>query len=299
MNRKRMNMSKPGPDIFHIIQSRTSVRSYRKKAVSPALAGEIRAYLEAASGDLLFGSAVRFGWVPAAAGDPEALKRAGTYGVIRNPAAFVTGMVRPGPMALVDLGYAMEKVVLYLTRIGLGTCWMGAFFKKGRFAEKTAAAPDEEIPAILCLGYPAPKRNRVDRFIRRHAGSDHRLPRESLFFYGDFNTPQAVSGKKGFGEILDMVRLAPSASNRQPWRVLQAAESDDFHFYLYRDPAYARKLRAVGAADLQQVDMGIAICHFDVTARACGRKGGWKRLDSGFPEPPGSMEYTATWQGIS
>ena len=79
-----------------------------------------------------------------------------------------------------------------------------------------------------------------------------------------------------------MVRLAPSAVNKQPWRVV--ADSKGFHFYLQRSKGFNRE----GRPDMQQVDMGIALCHFMST---CG--GALVIADPGIAAPD-DTEYIST-----
>lgn len=67
-----------------------------------------------------------------------------------------------------------------------------------------------------------------------------------------------------------MLRLAPSASNKQPWRVL--VDNEKFHFYLARNKGYGEAL----GYDVQKIDIGIAMCHFELTMQELGFKGKWK-----------------------
>jgi hypothetical protein len=94
-----------------------------------------------------------------------------------------------------------------------------------------------------------------------------------------------------------MVRLGPSASNHQPWRVVK--EGKNWHFYLKRTPGYNERLlvKLSGTADLQRIDMGIAMCHFDLTARELGLTGQWVEEEPDIDRPFELLEYTATWQG--
>ncbi len=87
------------------------------------------------------------------------------------------------------------------------------------------------------------------------------------------------------------LRLAPSASNKQPWRVLRDDSSGDFHFYLSRALGYTL-LRGIS---LQDIDMGIAMCHFELTARELGITGKWM-VDDNAPKSE-SLDYIVSWQG--
>ena len=94
------------------------------------------------------------------------------------------------------------------------------------------------------------------------------------------------------------MRLAPSASNHQPWRVVE--DGDCFHFYLQRTQGYGRGSPAFvlfGVADLQRVDIGIAMCHFELAARELGLEGQWEAHDPALQKPDDTMEYVVTWVG--
>jgi len=93
------------------------------------------------------------------------------------------------------------------------------------------------------------------------------------------------------------VRLAPSASNRQPWRVVQ--DGSAYHFYLQRTPGYGRgfPFTLLGLADLQRVDIGIAMCHFALTASELGLAGAWTVRQPSLPTPGDTGEYVVTWVG--
>jgi len=62
---------------------------------------------------------------------------------------------------------------------------------------------------------------------------------------------------------LEMVWLGPSASNKQPWRVLKANEV--LHFYLQYTASYEKM-----PYDIQRCDMGIAMAHFELTMDELG-----------------------------
>ena len=83
-----------------------------------------------------------------------------------------------------------------------------------------------------------------------------------MFFAGDSKEPVVSDQLEGKSQWLEMLRLAPSASNNQPWRIL--VYPDKFQLYLSRKPGYKKMF---GAIDLQMVDMGIAMSHLDLMAR--------------------------------
>jgi nitroreductase len=240
--------------------------------------------------------------------DSSALRGLGTYGFIRGAHAYIAGAVGHAPTAsraqrgmdLEDVGYRIEQAILFATGLGLGTCWLGGTFTKSRFAERIALRPDELLPAVVAVGYAADRRSLLDHASHEFARSGTRLPWHRLFFESrserqsgglEALLPEAVGP---FATVLEMVRLAPSASNRQPWRLLR--DGDAWHFYVQRTPVYGTGgMRWVGLADLQRVDMGIAMCHFALTADELGLHGHWQKTDPKLAMTEGLMEYIVTW----
>ncbi|MBN2041100.1 MAG: nitroreductase family protein [Spirochaetes bacterium] len=145
-----------------LIIKRYSCRSYSKTALSES---DIKAIEEIISQNLKgpFGSKVRFKLNAAVPGNSKSLKDLGTYGIIKNPAAFITGAVNTSDMALLDFGYLMEKIILELTSMDIGTCWLGGTFKKSSFTSQIELREDESIPAVISLGYIAEKETATDR----------------------------------------------------------------------------------------------------------------------------------------
>ena len=280
--------------ITGLIKKRYSCRSYRneplaeddKSAVEKLLAQKIAGP---------FGSTPQFVLLSSEPGDSGSLKKLGTYGFIKNPAAFVAGYVRESEMDLEDYGYCMEKIILTLTGMGLGSCWIGGSFRKSSFTERAGITNDEIIPAVASTGYIADKETITDRIVKAGAGSKKRKPWDELFSNEKFK-PLHLSVNDPYTEALEMVRLAPSASNRQPWRVVNNTGTNIFHFYMERTASYTISNKLFKLADLQRIDMGISMCHFELTASENGLRGKWIKKETEINAPAG-WEYTVTWIG--
>jgi nitroreductase len=279
-----------------IIRNRTSIRTYQKRPLELANVTKIRTLLSELNRGPM-GSSVRFELVTAKEGDTEALKRLGTYGFIRHPAGFILSTVQPSIEKLVDFGYLMQSIVLALTDMGLGTCWLGGTFRRSRFAGVISIRKNEIIPAVVSVGYPADKRRPLDQIIRFAARSKNRKPWEELFFYSDFKTPLQPDSRNPYSQVLEMLRQAPSASNRQPWRIVYDSDHKLYHFFLRRTKGYSP--RNIGLADLQCVDMGIAMSHFALTAGTFGLKGSWTGNVPKLINVPLFTEYIITWKIVS
>jgi len=283
--------SKP---ITEIIAGRFSCRTYEKKPIEKKLRVLLDEHAASAVTGPMGGKA-RLKLVAGADRDLRELKRLGTYGAIKGASGFIVGATSSDGKHLEDFGYLLEKIVLYATDLGLGTCWLGGTFTRSSFARKIAVRDGEMVPSVASVGYIAKQPRRVDGLIRRGAKANERLPWEQLFFFNSFDVPLEKGTAGGYAIPLEMVRLGPSASNHQPWRVLK--EGKKWHFYLNRTPGYNQRLlvKMTGMADLQRIDMGIAMCHFELTAHESGLSGQWVKEEPEIAKPDEFSEYTATW----
>ena len=281
--------------ITEIIRQRYSCRTYLERPIERDLQTRIVEY-SAALGPGPFGGKARYELVAAEEDDRKVLRQLGTYGFIKGATGFLVGATGDGEEKLEDFGWQMERLVLLATDLGLGTCWLGGTFTKSSFAQKISAQPNELIPAVVAAGYIAQRPRGLDRLIRRGARGDRRFGWEQLFFTERFGAalPRQAAGE--YALPLEMVRLAPSASNKQPWRIVR--QGGRWHFYLQRTPGYREALlnRLFTQADMQRIDMGIAMCHFELTARELGLEGEWEKRDLGLNVTDEFAEYTATWR---
>jgi nitroreductase len=285
-----MKFSQP---ITEVIEQRYSCRTYKEMPIGAEARQRLEAYASACQRGPL-GTPARFELMAATAEDSQALKGLGTYGFIRGAMGFLVGAVGPGEKDMEDFGHLMEQLVLVATDAGLGTCWLGGTFTKSRFAERLGVGEGESMPAAVSVGYVAEERGLMDRLIRRGAGAHKRLPWDRLFFDGQWGKPLSREEAGAYASPLEMVRLGPSASNKQPWRVVKDGEA--WHFYLERTPGYyGGTKRLLGLADLQRVDLGIALCHFELTARALELAGDWVVDEPGVGPAGDLVAYTASW----
>ena len=275
--------------IIDTIQTRKSCRTYSDGAIEPEKLAELKHFL-ASNRQTPFGSKVRFLLLDFNELEIGELKNLTTYGVIKGARQFIAGAVEKQPRAMEDFGYCMEKNILKATSIGLGTCWLGGTFKRSGFAGKMKISEGELLPGISPVGYSRDKRSVVDRMFRFVAASDQRKPWHELFHLHDMDTLLDQEKSGGFETPLECVRMAPSASNKQPWRVIQGRDQNTFHFYLKRTPGYENIIKDIR---LQNVDMGIAMCHFDLSAKELGLNGGWNVNDPRIKSD--GMEYIVSW----
>ena len=273
-------------DLEQTVRARRSVRSYESRPLSQADRERITSYIEElCAEETPFPAKIRIQLLEAKPGtDTEKL---GTYGVIRGAKTFLGVSAENTETAPEAVGFTFEKLVLAATAMGLGTCWMAGTFNRGQFAGAMDIGKDEIFPIVCPIGYPLERKTLIDSVFRRVGKSDRRKPWGELFFENEFGNPLSEAQAGEYAFALEMLRLAPSAVNRQPWRVVHAGSA--FHFY--REGNLTSKY----TFDLPRLDAGIGACHFYLAARERALAGAFQRLpDPGVAAPDG-MKYLFSW----
>lgn len=194
--------------------------------------------------------------------------------VVTGTELYVAGKIKRDPLAEVAFGVAFEKFVLYALSLGVGTVWIAGTMDRPAFEQAMELDDSEFMPAVTPLGYPAKKRAIRDAAMRRAIKADTRLSFESLFFEDSFGKPLTAERAGTYREALELVRLAPSAVNKQPWRIVK--QGDTFHFYK------KSSLPANPKGDVQKLDIGIALAHFMLALEEAGIAGTVTAADPGL-----------------
>ncbi|NTV52559.1 MAG: nitroreductase [Candidatus Firestonebacteria bacterium] len=283
--------------LVEVIRKRTSQRRYLPEWLAPELKRRLSQHLQALPTPP-FAPACRFTLVEATVGEARAARTLGTYGAIHGARQYIVGAVTRGTRDMENYGYLLEEIVLFATDLGLGTCWLGGSFNRSGFARAMGLRDEEWLPAISPVGPVSPTRSYSDRLLRWQVRSEHRKPWNELFFHDTPGNPATETSAGAYATVLEMVRLAPSASNRQPWRILKEYNRPVFHIYLQRNPLYTAAAKTIlPSGDIQRLDIGIALYHFEGAAREAGLKGRWQVLDTVPPFP--KAEYVVSWNGLT
>jgi Nitroreductase len=215
----------------------------------------------------------------------------GSYGSIKNAPLWAIGISQNGKHYQENFGFRMEQFILECTRAGLGTCWVGGFFKKSVLDQFVTKEKNEHIVCVSPVGYAADRRL-SERSMRSLGGLNARKPLKERVFHGQWGNPatEYLSSRKELLNVFELARWAPSASNLQPCHYVV----DDKRILLtvltslYR--AYPKFItRDTGmSTNFQPVDAGIAMSHILLAARELGKAGGWT-LD--FDEPALRSQY--------
>ncbi|MGB4659660.1 MAG: nitroreductase family protein [Mobilitalea sp.] len=145
------------------------------------------------------------------------------------------------PFLQEKIGYYGERIILKLTKLGLGTCWVGGTFARSKCP--AVLQEGESLVALITVGnvtrLKTPKEQTIYKFIHRHTKDFDRL----------FTSDSDVPGWFLIG--LKAIQKAPSAMHKQP-----------VHLQIKQDIVTA----SVKKYDSHQaIDLGIAKLHFEIS----------------------------------
>lgn len=261
--------------IKELITSRYSVRNYNDAPLSKDIIEKIENYIHTPTNP--FNKKIRIKLIKK--DDSNKDLKLGTYGVIKGANYFLAAACENDDLSLISLGYTLEKVVLYCTSLGLDTVWLGGTFNKGGFAKAMNLGENEILPIVSPVGYEGGKKSIIGSLIG--SNKNKRKPYSEIFFNNNFDTPLNAINSNEYLEPLEMLRLAPSAVNKQPWRVLK--ENNNIHFYLSNTKGFTK------------IDIGIALCHFHLTAIENNINGEFKVINSIKNNEDNKFTYVMSW----
>ena len=267
------------------VNNRTSIRTYQEREISETDKEKLMAYANSLVNP--FGVPVSFQFLETK-GESNTHKL-GTYGVIQGAKMFMGATVPNSEFALEAVGYDFEQLMLYATHLGIGTCWLAGTFDRDAFSTAFQVKEGELFPAISPIGYPAEKKSNIDSLFRERMKSSQRKAWNEIFFKSDFNTPLTELDAGEYKIPLEMLRLAPSATNAQPWRIVQA--NGCYHFYAKID---SDKMKEIPFA-IQKVDVGIGANHFHLSALEKKLPGRFEKLTALDIHAPKNLCYLFSW----
>ncbi|MCR5845153.1 MAG: nitroreductase [bacterium] len=240
-------------DIMTAIEKRISVRSYDARPVEPEKIEQIASLIE----EINVESGLKFQlYGPRDDGEPSLPLSTKMFAGVENVQHYAA-LVAPDDVVWADkLGYYGEKLVLFATQLGLGTCWVAGTYDPSK--TRAEVGDGERLWDVIPLGYATEKVPMKQRMIR--AGirkSDKKLAElvDADVAYDEL--------PDWFKSALDSVSKGPSAVNEQPV------------VFVYREGEVKATLPAK-KRDLEFNDLGIAKLHFELAAAAHGINGKWE-----------------------
>ena len=270
-------------DVKKAVQDRVSIRSYEERSLTKEDKSKLMDFNASLTNP--FGVDVKVQYISKDKGAEDV--QLGTYGTIRGAKDFLAITVKDQPYAMEAVGYQFENMVLYATDMGLGTVWLAGTFNRKDFKNVIEISDEDLFPCICPVGYPGQKRSFIEKITRASLGSKKRKEWDKLFFLDDFSKSLTKEDAGRYTDALDMLRLAPSATNAQPWAVVK--EGDKFHFFCNYKNSLNNDVKKI-----KHLDLGIALSHFHQTAMSDGLNGKPEVSDIDF-DVPENMHYIISY----
>lgn len=206
-----------------VIYRRRSVRAYKTDTIDAATLSDLRVYMDQLV-PLIPGTKVEGRIIPTSHGN---------FMQKWKTPHFIAIFSDNTDEGLINVGFMYQQVDLYAQSLGLGTCWVGL----GSVTDAEPVPEGIKLAVMMAIGIPddVPERSPAD-FKRKAAKEMTDQPDERL----------------------EVLRLAPSATNSQPWFVTH--EGDMLH--IWREELGLIKQRTLGR--MNKIDMGIGLCHLYV-----------------------------------
>lgn len=167
---------------------------------------------------------------------------------------------------LTNAGYMLQQVDLFLSSKGIGSCYLG-------LTQPTKVIKKElelEVVMILAFGNPSEAVHRCDV---------SEFKRKSL---------NEITNIEDYQQLLEPARLAPSATNSQPWYF--TGENEKIHVFCIK----SNLLKALVYDKLNKFDIGIALYHIAAAARNFGREFEFINEEYAEIKPPKGYYYIGT-----
>jgi nitroreductase len=145
---------------------------------------------------------------------------------------------------LTNVGYMLQQMDLILSLNGIGTCWQGIPIPIGDVLKSSSL----KFVILMAFGKPNEPlyRNDISEFKRKPL--------------------KTISDIQDNDELLEPARIAPSATNSQPW--FFTGDETQINVYSVK-PNF---LKALVVKKYIPIDMGIVIYHLKVAAEHLGKK---------------------------
>jgi nitroreductase len=167
---------------------------------------------------------------------------------------------------LINVGFMVQQMDLFFSANCLGSCWQGIPKPKPEVLNNS----DLEFVILMAFG----KSN-----VPLHRNSTSEFKRKSL---------QEITDNNGAFELLEAARLAPSATNRQPW--FFSGDESIIHVYSFKP----NRILAILVKNYISIDIGIALYHLKLAAEHFGKTTNILFDKRVAKNPPKGYEYVTS-----
>jgi len=149
-----------------------------------------------------------------------------------------------------NAGFILQQLDLFLSANNIGSCWFGLARPSGEISKKS----DLSYAITLAFG------EADERIHRKKISQFKRKSIEEIREFMAGKEAAAYEWQKEIDNILEAARLAPSATNNQPWYF--RAEPDKIHIYQEK-PGLVKR---IFYKKMNKIDMGIVMAHLWLAA---------------------------------
>lgn len=167
---------------------------------------------------------------------------------------YISVLSKDSKEGLINAGFLMEQMVLFLTCLGIATCYQGSI----RFLDDTE---EEELKELLVIAYGYPV-----HYLYRDENHVKRIPLARQCHFKEEVGQQILT-------ILKAANLAPSAWNRQPWRFV--VYGNRIHVMTQKETFLLKRVKGN-----HFIDTGIALAHMEIAADELWLEMEWKVLEN-------------------
>jgi len=186
---------------------------------------------------------------------------------------FIIATSEEKPSFMLNMGFRMEQMILFATKQGLGTCWIGGLFTEERIGDLVRLGKNERVIALTPIGYPDTSfygRMTHDLVELGAANFGRRKLLKQIAFGSEWGSPLETQDGELL-EALECARLAPSWVNAQPWRFLVGQTE-----IIALADASGKYSSVRDGKHYYRLDVGIAMSHFFLAAKEMGWGGKWQ-----------------------
>jgi hypothetical protein len=239
-------------DLYNAIDRRTSVRKYENRTFNANIINEIKQKIIDVQ-PLYKDIKARIEFIE----NPEDANSIGMgffHGIAKINAPYcivAISKIKNGYKE--NIGFMQEQLVLELTDMGIGTCWLGTFHEE-RLRQLLSLSVEAGITNVISLGYPLEGSFRNNGF-RNLVGSKRKKADELAYYniWGE-SASKYLAENAAIKTALNYSILAPSGGNKQPVYVLF---TDSYISFFVKN-----KNNDVVVNPWAELDAGIFISHF-------------------------------------
>lgn len=142
---------------------------------------------------------------------------------------------------LINAGYLLQQIDLYLSKEGIGALWIGMGRPKENLNDR------DGLKYVIALAF-----GKANEDVHRNSVSEYNRK--------ELNQISSVSGSE---KLIEAVRLAPSSTNNQPWYL--EGSGNEMEIYCKR-LSFVKNTFFPLTKKFLPIDMGIALCHLKIAA---------------------------------